>query len=65
MKEGNSKKTALEEKYKVRMQELSVSLKISITVQWDQMKLAYVVLFFYGFAPSSFLYFLQSMFFFI
>ena len=41
MKEGNSKKTALEEKYKVRMQELSVSLKISI-------------LFFYGFAPFSF-----------
>ena len=25
MKEGNTKKTALEEKYKVRMQELSVS----------------------------------------
>ena len=26
MKEGNAKKVALEEKYKVRMQELSVSI---------------------------------------
>ena len=39
MKEGNSKKTALEEKYKVRMQELSVSLTKNISVQWGQMKL--------------------------